>query len=74
MVFANEKGPPELVIEVRSPSDRWGQLFTKVGEYLAAGVLAVVVVDPNTETVSVYRDSGQQIFTTADESSRRRTN
>jgi Uma2 family endonuclease len=61
------KEPPELVIEVRSPSDRWSQLFTKVGEYLAAGVSAVVVIDPNTETVSVYRESGQQIFTTTDE-------
>jgi Uma2 family endonuclease len=58
--------PPELVAEVRSPADRWGQLFAKIGEYLAAGVLAVVVVDPNTETVSVYRDAGQQILTTAD--------
>lgn len=59
---------PELVVEVRSPTDRWGQLFGKVGEYLAAGVTAVVVIDPNTETVSVYRDAtGQQIFTTTDE-------
>lgn len=67
VVFADEKGPPELVIEVRSPSDRWSQLFTKVGEYLAAGVTAVVAIDPNTETASVYRESGQQIFTTTDE-------
>ena len=62
------KGPPELVIEVRSPTDRWSQLFGKVGEYLGAGVLVVVVIDPNTETVSVYRDDGrQQILTTTDE-------
>lgn len=60
------KGPPELVIEVRSPSDRWSELFTKVGEYLAAGASAVVLIDPNTETASVYRESGQQILTTAD--------
>lgn len=58
---------PELVIEVRSPTDRWGQLFSKVGEYLAAGVTVVVVIDPATETVSVYRDDGgQQILTTVD--------
>src|SRR5437764_7481537 len=24
---------PELVFEVRSPTDRWGQIFAKVGEY-----------------------------------------
>lgn len=59
---------PELVVEVRSPTDRWGELFAKVGEYLAAGVAVVVVVDPNTETVSVYRDAtGQQILTTTDD-------
>src|SRR5207247_6258383 len=29
---------PELVFEVRSPTDRWGQILTKVGEYLEAGV------------------------------------
>lgn len=61
------KVPPDLVIEVRSPTDRWSQLFSKVGEYLGAGVAVVVVVDPNTETVSVYRDDGhQQILTTTD--------
>ncbi len=62
------KVPPELVVEVRSPTDRWGQLFGKVSEYLGAGVVVVVIVDPNTETVSVYRDDGrQQILTTTDE-------
>lgn len=50
------KQSPELVVEVRSPSDRRGQLFGEVGEYLEAGVIAVVVIDPNTETVSVYRN------------------
>ena len=60
--------PPELVVEVRSPTERWGQLFGKVGEYLSAGVTVVVAIDSNTETVSVYRDDGrQQILTTADE-------
>src|SRR5262245_32328204 len=28
---------PDLVVEVRSPSDTWSEIFTKVGEYLAAG-------------------------------------
>jgi Uma2 family endonuclease len=60
--------PPELVIEVRSPSDRWGVLFAKVGDYLTAGVRAVVVFDPRTESASVYRqDEFQQIFHNGDE-------
>ncbi|MBY0232628.1 MAG: Uma2 family endonuclease [Gemmataceae bacterium] len=42
---------PELVVEVRSPSD----LFAKVDEYLEAGVLVVVIVDADSRTVSTYR-------------------
>jgi Uma2 family endonuclease len=40
----------ELVVEVRSPSDRWANLLAKVAEYLEAGVLAVVVLDEESET------------------------
>jgi Uma2 family endonuclease len=43
---------PELVFEVRSPSDRWLAINAKAGEYLSAGVVVVCVVDP--ETVGVY--------------------
>jgi Uma2 family endonuclease len=63
----NLKLLPDLIIEVRSSTDRWSQLFGKVGDYLAVGVSVVVVIDPTTETVSVYRDEGrQQILTTTD--------
>jgi Uma2 family endonuclease len=41
---------PELVVEVRSPSDRWPKILTKVAEYLNAGVLAVVVLDDDSRT------------------------
>ncbi|MFO0928033.1 MAG: Uma2 family endonuclease [Gemmataceae bacterium] len=52
---------PDLVVEVKSPSDRWNDLFVKVGEYLGAGVRVVVLVDPATESVSVYRmEDGQR--------------
>lgn len=47
--------PPELVVEVRSPVDTWIDMYTKVGEFLGAGVGVVVVVDPATRTASVYR-------------------
>lgn len=46
--------PPELVFEVRSPSDRWAAITAKVGEYLTAGVLVVCVLDPETESMMVY--------------------
>ena len=45
---------PDLVFEVRSPDDRWKQIHHKIGEYLDAGVLTVVVVDPAVQTVHVF--------------------
>jgi Uma2 family endonuclease len=55
---------PELVFEVRSPSNSWPAITAKVAEYLAAGVKAVCVLDPDTASVGVY---------TADELPRRLT-
>ena len=45
---------PDLVFEVRSPDDRWKDIHRKIGEYLDAGVLSVVVVDPAMQTVHVF--------------------
>jgi Uma2 family endonuclease len=62
------KVPPDLVVEVRSPSDGWNDVFIKVGEYLGAGVRAVVVLDTTTMSASVYRkDEFQQIFDNGDD-------
>jgi Uma2 family endonuclease len=47
---------PDLVIEVRSPSDRIPQLSAKASEYLQAGVTVVIVLDPHTESLAVYRE------------------
>ena len=49
---------PELVVEVRSPNDRWQRLLRKISEYLTAGVTVVIVVDPSTNSANVYRDEG----------------
>ena len=46
---------PDLVAEVKSPSDPWGQVFTKVGEYLDAWVRVVLVIDPDSQTALIYR-------------------
>jgi Uma2 family endonuclease len=48
---------PEIVFEVKSPSDRWPAITAKAGEYLTAGVVIVCVVDPETESVAVYLDN-----------------
>ena len=46
---------PELVVEVRSAGDRWPDLLTKVTEYLNAGVVVVVVLDPEARSAQIYR-------------------
>lgn len=48
---------PELIFEVRSPSDRRSKVLGKVTEYLTAGVTAVCVVNPEIGTAIVYRDN-----------------
>jgi Uma2 family endonuclease len=45
---------PELVFEVRSPTDRWARVLAKVSEYLDAGVGVVCVLDQVSETVHIY--------------------
>jgi Uma2 family endonuclease len=45
---------PELVVEVRSAHDRWSEIIEKVSEYLNAGVLVVVVLDPEPQIAQVF--------------------
>lgn len=45
---------PEIVVEVRSKNDTGPEVVAKVGEYLAAGVKAVWVADPDDRTVTVH--------------------
>jgi Uma2 family endonuclease len=45
---------PELIFEVRSAGDSWREILEKVGEYLAAGVLKVVVLDPGTRKAHIF--------------------
>ena len=58
---------PELVFEVRSPTDRWSKVIVKVGEYLNAGVQTVCVLDTQTETLTVYHADELQRVLTADD-------
>jgi len=51
---------PEVVFEVRSPTDRWTAVVVKMLEYLAAGVSVVVILDPKTKSASVFRDEDRQ--------------
>ncbi len=58
---------PELVFEVRSPSDRWIAINAKASEYLAAGVLVVCVLDPETLTAVVYTENDSPSKKTMDD-------
>jgi len=46
--------PPDLVLEVLSPDDRWPKVLAKVLEYLGAGVAVVGVIDPDRRTLHLY--------------------
>jgi len=50
--------PPDLAVEVISPSESAEQVRTKVREYLAAGSGAVWVVYPSTQEVIVHTPDG----------------
>lgn len=51
--------PPELVVEVLSPTDRWAQVKVKLGDYFSAGVDRVWVVDPEARKVFAYRSPSE---------------
>jgi Uma2 family endonuclease len=54
---------PELVNEVRSPDDRWAEIWEKVGEFLKSGVLIVCVLDDDTRTARLYSaDQPEQVL------------
>jgi Uma2 family endonuclease len=59
---------PDLIFEVRSPSDRWPKILAKMAEYLDAGVPVVCIADQQTESVHVYQaEESVRIFTSDQE-------
>ncbi len=61
------KVPPEIAIEVLSPSNESDEIQEKIQEYLAFGVNVVWVVDPLQKSVTVYRspEEGRVLHKTA---------
>ena len=53
---------PDFVVEIRSKHDRRRDILHKVGEYLAAGVTAVLNFDPTSLTLEIHRDDETQTF------------
>lgn len=51
-------GVPLVAVEIVSPTDRWSAIEEKVGHWLAAGVGAVLVVDPERRVISQRTAAG----------------
>ncbi len=45
---------PNIVFEVRSPHDRWSEIYEKSAEYLNAGVELVCVLVPESQQAHVF--------------------
>ncbi len=56
---ATSPASPDLAVEVLSADDLAGEVLAKVQDWLNAGCVAVWVIDPRTQTVTVY-DSRRQ--------------
>jgi Uma2 family endonuclease len=59
--------PPDLAVEVVSPSDRPRAVAEKIAIYLAAGVPLVWVVDPATRSATVHRPDQEPVARSIDD-------
>ncbi|MEO0988842.1 MAG: Uma2 family endonuclease [Cyanobacteria bacterium J06639_14] len=57
---------PDLMIEVKSPTDSLEALEAKISEFLSLGTQVGLLIDPETQTVAVYR-VGQPTLTLGNE-------
>ena len=58
---------PDLVLEVRSPGDRAGEVADKVGRWLAAGTQIVWELNPRTKKLTVFRPNAPALELGEDE-------
>jgi Uma2 family endonuclease len=52
---------PDLVVEIKSQSDRIKPLVTKILNLIKLGAIIGILIDPDEETVTVYRSQGEAI-------------
>lgn len=55
---------PDLVVEIKSQSDRVKPLETKLQAYLNMGAQVGILIDPDEETVTLYRSAAEAIVLT----------
>jgi Uma2 family endonuclease len=56
------QGAPDVAVEVVSPSDSYSEVEGKVAEWLEAGALVVVVLDPGRRAGAVHRPGTQVVL------------
>jgi Uma2 family endonuclease len=54
-------GPPDLAVEILSPSDRASEVLAKLQDWLKSGCQAVWLLDPQSRTIAVHR-SGREVL------------
>lgn len=59
------RGAPDLAVEVLSPDDRPSDVRERVRDYLVAGALMVVVIDPQSRRAIVHRPETSPLILTA---------
>ncbi|MFM6006519.1 MAG: Uma2 family endonuclease, partial [Sphaerospermopsis kisseleviana] len=58
---------PDLVVEIKSQSDRIKTLEKKVINFINLGAVVGILIDPDEETVTVYRSEGEpMVFNNGD--------
>jgi Uma2 family endonuclease len=60
-------GAPDFAAEVISPNDTFHEVQEKALEWLAAGTIAVLVLDPDQHTATVYRGQGDTHINNAED-------
>lgn len=61
------QGAPDVAVEVISPTDRYTDVEEKVADWLAAGTISVIVVDPRRRTVKVHRSLADAVLLADDD-------
>lgn len=58
---------PDLIVEVKSPTDSLEDLEAKIAEFLALGTQAGILINPETQTVKIFRAEEAPITLTNDD-------
>ncbi|MDD1416815.1 Uma2 family endonuclease [Dolichospermum sp. ST_con] len=53
---------PDLVVEIKSQSDRIKPLVTKILNFIKLGAIVGILIDPDEETVTIYRSQDEPII------------